>query len=356
MALSLRIIDTPKNETVTRWNVIFPETGGTIGRKYGSTLQLNDSRRIISSEHARIERTESGYRLTDVSTNGVYLNRSSSPLGRSRSIVLNDGDVLGIGDYLLLVSVDDFGGVEKSQTDASATKENESAEIFDPFGTANSDTSEQQNIPKNQEHVEDNEFPDPFLNVPGNSSDDPFITANSYNYQKNTETRVSLEPKDHILDSDMEFEIRPDPFVSTSSAENHIKPNTPEPLMVDRRNMFGGNPFNRNNDIIDTPLGDLSDSYSPENTYISMNLAIRKKQSVMEEAMAVAFNRILEEIDPEHFEEIYSVFNRSRIFFLKPKYWPSYKDYFAKMKTKEWHSKFVMYFREALEILSNKER
>lgn len=71
----------------------------SIGRGNDNSWVLPDPRLHISNKHCVIHRKNNEFHLTDISTNGVYLNGSSDPLGRGRSQVLKQGDVLVIGEY-----------------------------------------------------------------------------------------------------------------------------------------------------------------------------------------------------------------------------------------------------------------
>lgn len=355
MALALKIIDSPKGETVTKWNVVMPPEGGTIGRKTNSTMVLNDTKRVVSGIHAQISIGDAGYRITDLSTNGLFLNRSATPLGKNKSVGLNDGDVLTIGGYTLLVSIDSV--VKKAEQPKSSEK---LEEVFDPFASAEIRESEEQSAsPINSTNSLG--FPDPFGDDPfakvaqKPKENDIFITNNNYDYTRSLDKTIDLSPKDNILDEEMAYSISPDPFADTSTNDNVVKPSTSTPLAMDKKNMFGGNPFNSANELIDTPLGDISEVAG--NNFISLNIALRKQQKNMEEALIMAFNRFLQEIEPEHFEDIYGVFNKSKLFFLKPKYWNSYKEFFElNRNNNEWQNKFIMYFRESLDIVINKNK
>lgn len=82
------------------------ETGAiTIGRSSENDLVLPDPTGAISRQHCRIEHAEGSYRLTDTSTNGVFVNASGEKVGRGNSVVLADGDQLSIGHYQLEVQV-----------------------------------------------------------------------------------------------------------------------------------------------------------------------------------------------------------------------------------------------------------
>ena len=67
-------------------------------------MQLSDSTREVSSKHAIINKSARGYQVMDTSTNGVFINGATTALGKGNQSTLNDGDVLDIGRYRLLVS------------------------------------------------------------------------------------------------------------------------------------------------------------------------------------------------------------------------------------------------------------
>lgn len=81
----------------------FDATGGTLGRSVDNQLVLEDPTKYISRIHARIEFHDGGFYLTAVGSNPTLVN--SNPLGRNRSVLLNDADQLTIGDYQLVVQL-----------------------------------------------------------------------------------------------------------------------------------------------------------------------------------------------------------------------------------------------------------
>lgn len=76
----------------------------TIGRGPDNDLVLPDPDRMVSKTHCVIE--DHGGRLfaIDLSTNGTFLNYSKVPMGREPTAI-NDGDVLSLGPYELVVQV-----------------------------------------------------------------------------------------------------------------------------------------------------------------------------------------------------------------------------------------------------------
>jgi len=89
----------------------------TIGRGSQNDLVLPDPQRVVSKQHCMIECIDGRYRVTDTSTNGVYLNRGDKPIGRGKHAYLNDGDHLRISHYELHASI-----AEEAAAQPAATK------------------------------------------------------------------------------------------------------------------------------------------------------------------------------------------------------------------------------------------
>lgn len=85
----------------------------TIGRAPENDLVLPDPDRMVSSRHAAIEDHNGNIIIIDISTNGTFLNYSKIPLGNVPT-PLNDGDVLSIGTYELIVDMSDGATADPS--------------------------------------------------------------------------------------------------------------------------------------------------------------------------------------------------------------------------------------------------
>lgn len=81
----------------------FNEDGGTIGRSLQADWILPDPDRYISGKHATIDFQGGAYYMADVSSNGVYINDDTEPLGRGNPRRLFDGDKIRMGDFEFLV-------------------------------------------------------------------------------------------------------------------------------------------------------------------------------------------------------------------------------------------------------------
>jgi len=108
MSLVLTITEQSNNPDVEVQQKVFDRNGGTIGRSSTNNWVLPDKKRFVSSYHARIYFEANNFYLLDISTNGVFFNKTESPLGAGTRVKLSEGDRLRIGEYDIAVS---FGEV-----------------------------------------------------------------------------------------------------------------------------------------------------------------------------------------------------------------------------------------------------
>jgi predicted component of type VI protein secretion system len=106
MALKLTIIDDQHTQPGRGGSIVFGVGGGGIGRAHDNDWVLPDPQRYLSAHHARVQFRDGAYYLLDTSTNGVYVNDGTVPIGRRAPYPLRDGDRLRMGDYELSVGVD----------------------------------------------------------------------------------------------------------------------------------------------------------------------------------------------------------------------------------------------------------
>lgn len=107
MALKLRIISDHYKALGKRSSRLFGVTGGRIGRAQDNDWILPDPDRYISSHHCKVEFRAGHWMLEDTSTNGVFINGADVPASVEGAYPLKDGDRLRLGDYEILVSIDE---------------------------------------------------------------------------------------------------------------------------------------------------------------------------------------------------------------------------------------------------------
>lgn len=81
----------------------FSEHGGTIGRSKDCDWTLEDVDRYISNKHILITFINNTFILTDISSNGVFINNSQVPLGKGNTSVLARGDQVILGKFCMEV-------------------------------------------------------------------------------------------------------------------------------------------------------------------------------------------------------------------------------------------------------------
>ncbi len=75
----------------------------SIGRGERNDWALSDPDRHLSKTHCVISVEGGQYILTDLSTNGVYINGARQPTSRDSRVVLTDGDEFRLGEYSITV-------------------------------------------------------------------------------------------------------------------------------------------------------------------------------------------------------------------------------------------------------------
>ncbi len=107
MALKLSVVSYHRLSPNQADHFIFDRNGGTLGRSADCHWHLPDPERILSSTHASIASENTHFFITDCSTNGLFINRAVSALGKGNRHQLQAGDHLSLGDYELEVSLID---------------------------------------------------------------------------------------------------------------------------------------------------------------------------------------------------------------------------------------------------------
>ncbi len=133
MTLNLRVISAQRQELGQDCSRQFGTQGGRIGRCDDNEWVLPDPDRYLSSYHAQISFDAGRWILEDLSTNGVYVNDAALPISQLGPYELHDGDQLRMGDYQILVSLNEHDkdktahAIPKSSTKEKKTRKAASA-------------------------------------------------------------------------------------------------------------------------------------------------------------------------------------------------------------------------------------
>jgi type VI secretion system protein len=105
MAITISVVNAPLGARYGESSRVFSEQGGTIGRGERNTWVLDDPEKYLSSCHCSITCEGGSYYITDLSTNGTYLNHAPAPLGKGVKSILKDGDSFEMGSYSMQVKL-----------------------------------------------------------------------------------------------------------------------------------------------------------------------------------------------------------------------------------------------------------
>lgn len=105
MPIDITIIKSPKNVNNGETSLTFPKSGGSLGRGLDNTWVLDDPDKYMSSLHTRVSFENGQYILTDLSTNGTFVNGSSESVGNGNKVKLAEGDRFSISDYEFIVNI-----------------------------------------------------------------------------------------------------------------------------------------------------------------------------------------------------------------------------------------------------------
>lgn len=108
----------------------------SIGRAAGNDWVLPDPERLLSKTHCIVTAAGGRYLLTDLSTNGVYVNGAATRVPRNGQAELTDGDELRLGDYALTVTITSAAAAGRAaaagNTDAVLTADPLADRVEDP--------------------------------------------------------------------------------------------------------------------------------------------------------------------------------------------------------------------------------
>lgn len=107
MTLKLTVLSAQKDEPGFRSSHVFSTDGGNIGRSLESDWPLPDPQRFVSNHHATVHHDGNDFYIVDQSTNGMFVNGSSVPLGHGNQAALRHGDRLLIGEYEIIAELTD---------------------------------------------------------------------------------------------------------------------------------------------------------------------------------------------------------------------------------------------------------
>ena len=297
MTISIQILLVPEAETVQKREFYLSDDEVTIGRDFSADITLPDSQSAMSRKHVKITRVNGErYTVTDLSTNGAAINGEAMTKDAPKPVA--DGDVLEFCGYRMLLGIVTAPGGQDAETGAAPTQR--------------------------------------FAPETDLDTDGPLLADSAVEQEAAPEER-GFEGEPTELDADLMFDPFADgPALREPAAEP--EPNAEEPVQMPQTVSDG----------VFTALAPREDTSAALVAAREAETRARFYKVAADEAMQRAFDRFLQEIDPEllqdEFDTYMSVFaNR------KKRYWQIYKRKFAKQRqTGELRRAFMALFAEEM--------
>ncbi len=192
-----------------------------IGRSPNCDWHLPDNEKILSSKHAEVTQVVDKYYVTDISTNGVFVNQADKPLGKGNRHELKPGDKLTLGEYVIAVEIENVS-VPQSVEPAHAR-----SQVSNPIQTP-SDVTQQTAFTSAPEMISE----DPF--IAGASMQDNFVMGNNiipddWSWDEQTDNIKVEENKPEAVDT-----------VSVSSTKRAETAQDPTSLLQSEEQKYSG--------------------------------------------------------------------------------------------------------------------
>jgi len=311
MTLILQITEIPENESIKSRVVVLPPQGGTLGTAFDCTIQLPDRSQQIAPIHGRIVPKTKGMFLEPASSQ-LHILINNQPLAFGRPSRLEDGAVINIGGYTLLVtearkkskppSKTEESGLPPTPTDTSPHFSAKGVFTEDPFGE------------------------DPFDGM----NSDPFATRPDVQPTQQTANRFAPNA---VFEEDNIPTIEPEQrFEPESKTQNQSQQGNQRGQSVAR---LSDSEFIEATRQDDQKFGRLVRMIEESNTRVS------QQQTQLFKALDDTLNNFLEEFSPDQLEEKFSDYHPSRFFRNKKHYWNMYRrDFQRRHSKKEFHRLF----------------
>jgi type VI secretion system protein ImpI len=300
MKISLQIVETPDDQTLTQRQFHMDAKSMIIGRDYSADITLPDSTKTLSRKHLEITKSEDGkYCLKKIGKSETRFNEDELPY--NVKFDLSDGDVLAFCGYKI-----SFGILQKGNV--SSTK--------DTHGPKNS----QLNLGNRMNLESDLDAEEPLLHGKDEQEVVHYKGVSNFSNNSHTDQELLYDPfasSDEIIGQDLDQQGFDKMDVMNKSKQNET---------VERFESKG------------LPV---------ENTRLQM----ASYRENIYKAMENSIERFLDEIDPSmmqaEYDEFMSIFARR-----KTKYWRIHCKQFTKKKNKgEFRRIFMAIFSEELRKL-----
>ncbi|PAJ74574.1 hypothetical protein CJF42_09640 [Pseudoalteromonas sp. NBT06-2] len=340
MAITIQLTEIPQNEHVTNRVFSLPKQGGTFGSSFDCIIELPDRSGQVAATHGRFVADKSNMMIEVLNNHKITINGSS--LAPGRLFPIEDGSIIEVADYTMLVSlVRNIEAEEDSDTNINTKMKDVH---FSLAGLNNDDFDENIKMKTSELHInqgaqmphEEDQLPH-FMNN-GVFVDDPFDEDPFKDEEISLKSEIPATAKISSEQESGQFtKITPE-FEEDNSAifENHSIQKQNE--KKEHSNTVTNNSVNStvsNNSVNNNQIDHLVRLLDTQIVSAS------EQQSKLFKALDKTLTTFIEEFSPAHLEDIFSDFGTPLFASKEKQYWRLYRKSFNRRLDKgEYHRLF----------------
>jgi len=333
MTITIQLTEIPSNETVTNRVFTLPKNGGNLGSAFDCTIQLPDRSEQVAAIHGRFIPHKQTMTLEAI--NGCKISINGLPLASGRAVTIDDGTIIQVADYILLVSQTGQDEYPSSVDEEASALKSDSHFSLGDFQTDDSDddlvmknnkqtTNSYDNLSQNlsQEQA-------PHFAASGVFSDDPF-DEDPFNDE---ELSLNVEPEQESIDISASIE---EGTIEQMERQDHRDDFNYDEQAFQPATLQGRKLQTQDNDRTNNPQLDKLVSLLG-----SQLVSANDQQSNLFKALDKTLSSFLDEFSPLHLEEIYNDFGTPMFIAKEKQYWRMYRKSFNRRVDKgDYHRLF----------------
>jgi len=330
MPITIQLTEIPANESVPNRIITLSETGGDFGSAFDCEIQLPDRSGQVAAKHGCFVAYKDKMMIHAFA--GLSISIQGVPLAPGKRVEIEDGSIIGIADYIMLVSV--VPNIDSEQVDNDILiKPDEKFQAYFSHKSLDDDDLEDtivmiddnDGIMKGQTMTQDKT---PHFAASGVFSDDPF-------------------EDDPFKDEDISFNINEQP----SSEENRFAKETEsiETFIAQESDDDDTDVILMNKNLIKTADKGINHSNDNKSQEINQLVSLLEsqivnnndQQSKIFQAIDKTLTTFINEFSPEHLEDVFDDFGTPFFVQKEKQYWRSYRKSFSRRLDKgEYHRMF----------------
>jgi len=330
MSITIQLTEIPINESVPNRIVTLAKTGGNFGSAFDCDIQLPDRSGQVAAKHGCFVANKDKMMIHAYS--GLSITIQGTPLAPGKSATIEDGTIIGIADYIMLVSV--VANIDSEQEDNDlAIKPDQNYQAYFSHSSLDDDDLEDtiamiddnDSMIKGQTMTQDKT---PHFAASGVFSDDPFeddpfkdedISFN-VNGQTSLEENIFAEEAESI-----------EMFIAQESDDDDAE------VILMNKNLIktADQGINHANEDKSQEIKQLVSLL--ENQIVNNN----DQQSKIFQAIDKTLTTFINEFSPAHLEDVFDDFGTPFFVQKEKQYWRSYRKSFSRRLDKgEYHRMF----------------